>query len=391
MRVLICGAGIAGLTLAGLLQRQRHEVLVVERAPHLRDEGYMIDFSGSGYDASERLGLLPELERIHQPVARLTFVDARGRERASLPYPVLRERLLEGRHFNFMRGELARVLLGWLEGGAGPRFHTTVESFEQRGEGVHARLSDGSEGDFDLLVGADGVHSRIRQLAFGPEERFARFVGCHTAAFILERPPAGLRDSEAFTTLTVPGRQVSLYRIRGGRLATLFIHRAAHPAGDCSREAALRELRTVYGDLDWLVPEVLEHAPEAPGLYFDDVTQIELPHWSTGRVVLLGDACQCVSLLAGQGASMAVAGAYVLAEELEAAGGDVPAALTRYQQRLQPVITRMQAAGRRMAGWFVPASPWSMALRDAGLRMALWPVLAPLLRRRMAAASIFRR
>ncbi|WP_375772845.1 FAD-dependent monooxygenase [Archangium gephyra] len=390
MKVLICGGGIAGLTLAGCLERQGHPVVVVERASHFRDEGYMIDFVGSGYDASERLGLLPELERIHYPISHLTFVDERGRVRVSLPYRLLRRRFFEDRHFNFLRGELARLLYARIEGKVELRFHTTVEALEQHGGRVRVRLSDGTEDDFELLVGADGVHSQIRRLAFGPEERFARFVGCNTAAFILDSPPDRLHDHAAFTTLSVRKRQVAVYPIRGGRLATFFLHRAESPIEDLSRESALRELRTVYGGLDWIVPELLERCTQVSSFYFDTVTQIEMPRWSNGRVVLLGDACQSVSLLAGQGASMAVAGAYILAEELGAAGSDVPAALDRYEQRLKPSIEDKQAAGRRMADWFVPKSRFGLALRDLALRVSLWPGVSSMLRRRMAAESLFR-
>jgi 2-polyprenyl-6-methoxyphenol hydroxylase-like FAD-dependent oxidoreductase len=150
-----------------------------------------------------------------------------------------------------------------------------------------------------------------------------------------------------------------------------------------------RELTEAYGDLDWIVPELLEHCPHGPpDLYFDVVSQVEVPRWSTGRVVLAGDSCQCVSLLAGQGASLAVAGAYVLAEELAACEGDVPSALDRYESRLRPAIRDKQAAGRRIVNWFVPASPLRLAIRDIALRLSRWPGVAALFRRGLAAGSV---
>ncbi|HEY6927504.1 MAG TPA: FAD-dependent monooxygenase [Steroidobacteraceae bacterium] len=156
---------------------------------------------------------------------------------------------------------------------------------------------------------------------------------------------------------------------------------------DSSRESALRELRSVYEDLDWVVPALLARAPTATHLFCDPVSQIELPRWSTGRVALLGDACQCVSLVAGQGAGMAMTGAYVLAEEL-ARSSDVTAALARYEARLRPGIERLQAAGRRIARWFLPETPVRLALRNLALRTSAWPIAASVLRRRMAAGSV---
>lgn len=391
MRILICGGGIAGLTLAWCLEQRGHQLLVVESASRFRNDGYMIDFSGSGYDACERLGLLPALERVHYPISRLAFMDRQGHERFSIRYSVLRKRLFEGRHFNFMRGELAQVLQDQLEGKVELRFGTTVEAIEQREDHVHVRLSDGSTEDFELVVGADGVHSQVRRLVFGPEDRFARFLGCYTAAFIADSTPSELRDSNAFVSLVVQDRQVAVYPIRGERLATFFIHRAKRPLEDFSREAVLQEMRVAYGGLDWIVPELLEGCAQTANLYFDKVMQIELPQWSTGRVVLVGDACQCVSLLAGQGASMAVAGAYVLAEEWEKAGGAVHTALARYEQRLKPAIERMQAAGRRIVRWFVPDSPLRAALWQLGMRASSWPIAAAFMRRSLAADSIFKR
>jgi 2-polyprenyl-6-methoxyphenol hydroxylase-like FAD-dependent oxidoreductase len=390
MNVLISGAGIAGLTLALCLSRRGHAVEIVERAPRLRDEGYMIDFFGSGYDAAERLGLLPELSALHYPIARLAFVDGRGRERFSLSYPAMR-RLFHDRHFNFMRGELERLLHDQIAGAVPLRFGTQVESIEQDARLVRARLSDGTQVACDLLVGADGLHSRVRALLFGEEERFARFLGYRTAAFLIdEAPDAGLAP-DAFYTLTRPGLQVGLYPIRGGRLATFFIHRADTPVEDTTAGAACRELREIYGSAGWIVPALLDACARAPEVYFDSVSQIEVPGWHLQRVVLLGDACQCVSLLAGQGASMAMAAAYILAEEIDAAAGDVPAALVRYERRLKPAIEKKQRAGRGMARWFVPPDRLRLAVRDLALRLSASPLGAWLVRRQLAGDSVLQR
>lgn len=268
------------------------------------------------------------------------------------------------------------------------RFGTTVESIEQEACVVRARLSDGRVESAELLVRADGVHSQVRRLVFGPEARFQRALGYHTAAYLLDRVPKELPGANAFFMLTVPGRQVAVYPIRDGRLATFFLHRTVL-AEPMFNGGPFRELAEAYGDLDWILPELLERCPHGPpDLYFDVVSQVEVPRWSAGRVVLAGDSCQCVSRLAGQGASLAVAGAYVLVEELAACEGDVPSTLDRYESRLRPAIRDKQAAGRRMANWFVPASSSRLAVRDLAVRLSLWPGVASLLRRGLAAESV---
>ena len=388
MNVLISGGGIAGLTLALCLHRKGHQPLVVERSPHLRDEGYMIDFIGAGYDASESMGILPSLEGIHYQIPRLAFLDRAGKEKFSIGYAALRKNLFGGRHFNFMRGDLERLLYSRIKGRVQMRFGTEVESIEQDGLQVQVRLTDGTTRSFDLLVGADGVHSRTRELAFGDEGSFSRFLGYYTAAFIVDDAKIREGIDDAFYTLPVPGRQVAVYPIRGGRLATFFIHRANSLVLDnFSIESARRQLREVYGGMDWIVPELLERTPSGSELYFDEVTQIEMPSWSVGRVALVGDACQCVSLLAGQGASLAVAASFVLAKELNATPTDVGAALARYERRLRPTVEKVQKAGRRFAKWFVPESHARLLVRDAATRMSSKPLVSLLLGRRFAWAD----
>ena len=255
---------------------------------------------------------------------------------------------------------------------------------------MEVTLTGGVTESVDLLVGADGVHSSVRQLAFGAPSRFTRQLGYRMAAFILDASPRELHTSAAFVTLTCPNRQVTVYPIRGGRLATFFLHKTRRPVQGALKEAACDELHRIYSDLGWVVPDLLAQCRTAHGIYFDAVEQVQMPTWSTGRVVLVGDACQCVSPLAGQGASMALAAGYVLAEELDA-NGDVSRALTRYEERLKPTIERQQQAGRRMARWFVPEDEPHRIVRDLVTRMSTWPGVAGLLRRRMAAESMLGR
>lgn len=387
MKILISGGGISGLTLAYCLRRHGHETLVVEKSPKVRDEGYMIDFFGPGYDASEKMGILSNIEAIHYQIPRLAFLGPSGKERFSASYATLRKNLFGGRHFNFMRGDLERLLYSRIEDQLELRFGTEVDSIAQERARVIAHLTDGTRDAFDLVVGADGVHSRVRELAFGAEDSFSRFLGHYTAAFIVDDPGIGEDFRAAFYTLTVPGRQVAIYPIHGGRLATFFIHRADRKLENFSPQTAREELHKAYEGMGWIVPDLLERCPTNSRLYFDEVSQIELPAWSRGRVVLLGDACWCVSLLAGQGASLAVSGAYSLAEELgpiQGNDGEVTAALARYEDRLKPLVDKRQKSGRRLARWFVPGDRARLAMRDAALRMTTSSLVSLLLRYRFA-------
>ncbi len=382
--ILISGAGIAGLTLAFWLERFGFAPTLVEKRPDRFDEGYMIDFYGSGYDVAEKMGLLDPLRERHYPIPTLQFVDDRGRPTSEMNVERFRA-LLDYRHFNFMRGDLEAVLFEAVAGRVSIHQGTTITSLENRPDGVAVRLSDGREAEFDLVVGADGIHSHVRRLVWGPENRFERFLGYTVAGGIIEN---FLDRQDAFYSHLAPGLQASVYSIRGGRLATFFAFKSDERLTG-GRERQIEVLQTRFGNQGWIVPDLVEATCRAPRFFFDAVSQIELTPWSTGRVALVGDACQCLTLLAGQGAAMAMAGAYLLADALRAQKDDFAAAFQAYEARLKPEIDRRQVEARKLASSFVPDSRFSIWLMGLFLRAAFLPGFRTLFRRQIGAGSLF--
>lgn len=371
MKVLIVGGGIAGLTLADCLLRSGHNVTILEKASKLRTEGYMIDFFGPGYAAAEKMGLLQELEKIHYPIESLKFLNPDGKEKSSIPYQSLRN-MVQNKHYNFMRGELERLLYNRIKAQVDFRFGTTVQSITQRSEEVDVTISDGSSLHCDLLVGADGIHSKVRSLIFGNDPSPLHFLGYNTAAFILDAKQMEKKYHHSFNMLIRPNRQVTVYPISGGRLATFFLYKSPKLEKPITREAIARDLRSHYGDLGWIIPELLNSVEKASDLYFDEVSQVQMPEWTKGRVTLIGDACQAVSLIAGQGASMAMAGAWVLSREIEK-DTDLSAALQHYERLMQPAIADIQQSGRRFAKWFAPENHVTLWIREIGMRLVFTP------------------
>ncbi|MET7481638.1 FAD-dependent oxidoreductase [Streptomyces sp. NPDC005538] len=210
MRAVICGAGIAGLSLAGRLHNVLGwDVVVLEKAPRPRTEGYMIDFFGPGYDAAEAMGVLPWLEELSYPVSETAFMDEYGRCRARLGYDRF-ARPLNGRLLSIMRPDLELALRERLSFAVGLRFGVGPARIAPSTYGIRVTLTDGSVLDADLLVGADGLHSTVRAMVFGEEQRCVRHLGYHTAAFTFDDPRVHAELGDRFCLTDTTERQMGL-------------------------------------------------------------------------------------------------------------------------------------------------------------------------------------
>lgn len=368
MKVVICGAGIAGLALAQRLAGLNVKVTVLEKASGPRTSGYMIDFFGSGYDAAEAMGVLPRIVELGYNVEELAYCDDSGRGRARLRIGQF-AKAAGGRVASIMRPDLERALREHLPPTVETRFATTITAVDNRSDGVMMRLSDGSTLTADLLVGCDGIHSTVRALVFGPEREFLRYLGFHTAAFSFTDPAVHAEVGGRFCMTDTPHRAMGFYGLRGGQVAVFAVHPSDEPSLPTDPRAALRH---EYRNLGWITPRALAACPPSEQVYYDQVAQAVVPCWSRGRVTLVGDAAYAVSLLAGQGASLAIAGAYVLAEQL-ARSMSVETALAAYESALRPIVRNKQEAARRGVRWFVPATRTQLRLRHVALALARLP------------------
>lgn len=243
-------------------------------------------------------------------------------------------------------------------------------------------LSDGTRERFDVVVGADGLHSTVRALAFGPESQFERFLGCYIAAFRVRGYPH--RDELTHVSHTVRGRQVGRVSLRDGETLVLLVWRPEPTASKVTRDPEEKQLavRHAFGDMGWETPELLAAMDDAVDFYFDRVSQIHVPRWGAGSVVLLGDAAACPSLLAGEGTGLAMLEAYILAGELHRANGDASLAFTEYERRLRGFVTDKQDSAEWFRGFFAPETILGLAVRNLAVHAFALPFVAkPLLAR----------
>jgi 2-polyprenyl-6-methoxyphenol hydroxylase-like FAD-dependent oxidoreductase len=362
--VLISGAGIAGAALALLLRRAGYQPTVAERASAVRDGGQAVDIRGAAIEVMRRMGLLEAARAQATGVQGLSYVDAKGRVMANLDAAF---GVFDPQDVEIQRGDLVHLLhdaagdeVEWLFGEA-------IIGLESRADSVDVRFAGGGSRRFDLVIGADGTHSAVRALVFGPDERFLHPLGLGMTIFSVAND-FGLDHWQRVHVL--PGRVVSLTNGRRPEQASAVFFFGDPPEGINHRDLARQRgaLEAAFAGVDWEVPRLLRAAACSPDFYFDTTSQVRMDAWTSGRVALVGDAGYGASALSGQGTSLALVGAYVLAAELAAARGDPAVAFPRYNAAMRPFVLANQKLALGNVKRFAPASRWEVTLQTQMIR-----------------------
>ncbi|MEV0400562.1 FAD-dependent monooxygenase [Actinoallomurus sp. NPDC050550] len=313
-----------------------------EQAPRIREGGYKLDIRGAALTVVERMGVLDAIRSMSTDVRGGSVVDATRRRVASMDGDTFGGRVHGDAEIQ--RGDLHRLLYDLTKDDVEYRFGDSIASIDDGPDGVTVTFDGGDTRVFDLVVGADGLHSRTRALAFGPEEDFVRELGYHVSVFSV---PNHLNLDRWELTYVGPGRTALTYSTAQDAEAKAMFLFAADPAVPAPRDRAAQQrmLADAYAGEGWEVPRLVEGMAAAPDFYFDSLAQVHLDRWSNGRVVLLGDAACCASPASGQGTSLALVGAYVLAGELAAARGDHERGFDAYERRMRPFAEKNQKLG----------------------------------------------
>jgi 2-polyprenyl-6-methoxyphenol hydroxylase-like FAD-dependent oxidoreductase len=373
-RVLISGASIAGPAMAYWLGRYGYEPTVVELAPALREGGYAVDFRGSvNLEVLQRMGVLEDLRAVQTGGSAMRFVDETGQQLMRLPGE------FAGGELEVLRSDLSRVLYEHSRDNAEYIFGDSIATLDQHSAGVDVTFDSGSSRTFDLVIGADGLHSMVRRLAFGPEQDYVSYLGYYVAGWDVPNRYGVETDGLMHN---VPGRMASvgIDRRDTTRAGAMFIFASPELTYDRrSPEQQKQILRDAYAGMGWHVPQLLDGLAGSKELYFDSISRVDVGRWSAGRVALLGDAGYGATV-GGMGTGTAIVAAYVLAGELATSDGDHAAAFARYEQALRKPVQACQAGGNRTGKFLAPATRFGIWARN-------WAMNTPFLLNQMLKAG----
>lgn len=347
--ILISGASVAGPALALLLSRSGFRVTIVERAPGIRLGGYAVDFRGASMLVLERMGILADVQSVQTRTGAISIVDSFNKKIASMP-----DGFTSG-ELEIMRGDLAEVLYEATRHEVEYIFDDSIKTLTETVVGIEVTFDRSGPRTFDLVVGADGLHSNVRALAFGQESRFVHPLGYYISIFTT---PNFMNLDHSGLFYGMVGKKVGIFSARQTTASFYF----ASPPLEYDRRDVLKQkaiLRERFAGEAWEVSRLLKMMDEAPDFYFDSISQIKMDRWSSGRSALLGDAAWCPSPLSGMGTGMAVVGAYILAGELKEANGDYIMAFDRYESLMRDYTVRCQNMVDG-ADWFVPRTRWKL-------------------------------
>ncbi|SDH56077.1 FAD-dependent monooxygenase [Nonomuraea jiangxiensis] len=363
--VLISGAGVAGPTLAYWLARHGFQPTVVERSQDLRSSGNPVDVRGPAIPVAEEMGVMPRLRAAATQATAMSVVDATGRQVARIKMPAARGG--DKPEVELPRGDLANALYETARDDAEFLFDDTIVTLRQDADGVDVTFGRAAPRRFDLVIGADGLHSTVRRLEFGPENDFVTHVGLYVATLPLDGPADPPHDLVLYNT---PGKLVALHPGRGRAWAAFIFRSPAIPGFDHrDTDQHKRIVAEAYAGAGWRVPELIEQVRKAEDLYFDSVSSVRLTTWARGRIALLGDAASCMSLL-GDGSTLAMVGARTLARALGEESGHA-AAFRRYEAEHRILVAPKQRNVGRAAGLLVPKTRLGITTRNLTARVLL--------------------
>jgi len=355
--ILISGAGVAGPAVAYWLYRYGFEVTVVERTPELRTGlgGHAVDLFGPSVDVAEWMGILPDVLAARTRTDLLTF-ERPGKPAVDVDFTKLVAGISD-RHVEVMRGELTSIMYEATNGDVEYEFGDSITTLEDTGDGVRVEFEHAQPRTFDMVIGADGLHSNVRRLAFGDEAPFRHYIGGYFSVFTL---PNYLELTGRMRIYTTPGKVSAVYPVRQtGEARAGFLFRRAQEFSydyhDPRQQKAL--IHQVFGDEGWEVPRLLEEMDRSTDFYLDSISQIRMASWSKDRVSLVGDAAYSPGPAVGGGTTVAVVGAYVLAGELSAAGGDHVRGFRNYEKAMHQFVERSRTIGPTSIKTLIPNTP----------------------------------